>query len=163
VFAVKVQVIDEFQFHSIKETSMLRRIVPVFIVMMFALVQVGQAQDKIQKYFNDTASKVKATEDPAQKREILNKSFETMTEVLDRVQVSPLISKDDQAGIARLKATLQDNQDELAGLNGYEPVPDAQLNDFADYSLQAMEQADQQVTISLVAALLIIIIIILIA
>ncbi len=115
-----------------------------------------------QKYFSDTASKVKATEDPAQKREVLSKSFETMTDVLDRVQASPLISKDDRAGIAHLKATLQENQDELAGLNGYEPVPDAQLNNFADYSLQAMEQADQQITISLVAALLIIIILILI-
>jgi hypothetical protein len=141
---------------------MLRRLVPGFVVMMFVLVQVGQAQDNVRKYFSETASKVKATEDPAQKREVLNKSFETMTDVLDRVQASPLISKDDRAGIARLKATLKENQDELAGLNGYEPVPDAQLNNFADYSLQAMEQADQQITISLVAALLIIIILILI-
>ena len=141
---------------------MLRRLVPGFVVMMFVLVQVGQAQDNVRKYFSETASKVKATEDPAQKREVLNKSFETMTDVLDRVQASPLISKDDRAGVARLKATLKENQDELAGLNGYEPVPDAQLNNFADYSLQAMEQADQQITISLVAALLIIIILILI-
>lgn len=141
---------------------MLRRFVPGFVVMMFVLVQVGQAQDNVRKYFSDTAVKVKATEDPAQKREILNKSFETMAEVLDRVQGSPLISKDDRAGIDRLKAEIQENKDELAGLNGFERVPDGQINSFTDYVVQSMAQADQQITISLVAALLIIIILILI-
>jgi len=140
---------------------MFRRLVPGFIVMMFVLVQVGQAQDGVRKYFSDTAAEVKATDDPAQKREILTNSFQTMSEALDRVQGSPLISKDDRAGIDRLKAVLQDNQDELAGLNGFERVPDAQINSFTDYVVQSMEQADQQITISLVAALLIIIIIIL--
>ena len=141
---------------------MLRRIIPGFIVMTFVLVQVGQAQHNVRQYFSDTALEVKATDDPAQKRAVLNKSFETMTEALAQVQASPLISNDDRTGIARLSATLREHRDELAGLNGYEPVPDAQLNNFADYSLQAIEQADQQITVSLVAALLIIIIVILI-
>ena len=140
---------------------MFRRLVPGFIVMMFVLVQVGQAQDGVRKYFSDTAAEVKATDDPAQKREILTNSFQTMSEALDRVQGSPLISKDDRAGIDRLKAEIQEKQNELAGLNGFERVPDGQINSFTDYVVQSMEQADQQITISLVAALLIIIIIIL--
>jgi len=139
------------------------RLIPGFIVMMFLLVQVGQAQDSIHKYFNDTAVDVKATDDPAEKREILNNSFQTMSEALDKVQGSPLISKDDRAGIDRLKAEIQEKQDELAGLNGFERVPDGQINSFTDYVVQSMQQADQQVTISLVALLLIIIIVILIA
>ena len=143
---------------------MLARTVFGVIMMMFVLVQAGNAggKDDIQKYFNDTAGKVKAADDPAQKREILNKSFKTMSKALDRVQSSPLISKDDQAGIGSLNATLQEKQDELAGLNGYERVSDEQLNAFSDYVVQDMEQAAQTVTISLVAALLIIIILILI-
>ena len=140
---------------------MFRRLVPGFIVMMFVLVQVGQAQDGVRKYFSDTAAEVKATDDPAQKREILTNSFQTMSEALDRVQGSPLISKDDRAGIDRLKAEIQEKQNELAGLNGFERVADGQINSFTDYVVQSMEQADQQITISLVAALLIIIIIIL--
>ena len=97
-----------------------------------------------------------------QKREILNKSLQTMSKALDRVESSGLISQDDRAGIDRFKATLQEKQDELTGSNGYERVADAQLNAFSDYVVQDMEQAEQTITISLVAALLIVIILILV-
>jgi len=134
------------------------------IIMMFVLVQAVTAggKDDIQKYFNDTACKVKATDDPVQKREILNKSLQTMSQALDRVESSGLVSQDDRAGIDRLKTTLQEKQDELAGSNGYERVSDAQLNAFSDYVVQDMQQADPKITISLVAALLIVIILILV-
>jgi len=136
----------------------------VIVIMIFVLVQAGTAggKDDIQKYFNDTAGKVKATADPAQKREILDKSLQTMSKALDRVESSGLVSQDDRAGIDRFKTTLQEKQDELKGINGYERVADAQLNAFSDYVVQDMEQAEKQITISLVAALLIIIIVILI-
>ena len=142
---------------------MLARTVFGVVVMMFVLIQAGFAggKDEIQKYFNDTASKVKATTDPAEKRAILDKSLQTMSKALDKVQKSPLISKEDREGIEKFKATLQENQDELAGSNGFERVPDAQLNAFSDYVVQNMEQADKTITISLVTALLIVIIIIL--
>jgi hypothetical protein len=140
------------------------RIVLLVLVMMFVLVQAGIAggKDDIQKYFNDTASKVKATEDPVQKREILNKSLQTMSQALDRVESSGLVSQDNRAGIDRFKTTLQEKQDELTGSNGFDRVADAQLNAFSDYVVQDMEQAAQSVTISLVAVLLIIIILILV-
>jgi hypothetical protein len=134
------------------------------MVMMCVLVQAGIAGGKsdLQKYFSDTACRVKATTDPAQKREILNKSFQTMSKALDRVESSGLVSKDDRAGLNRIKTTIQEKQDELKGGNGYARVADSQLNDFSDYVVQDMEQAYQTVTISLVSALLIIIILILI-
>jgi hypothetical protein len=56
---------------------------------------------------------------------------------------------------------VQDKQDELAGINGYEKVSDSQLNNFSNYVVQSMEQADTTITISLVAALLIVILIVL--
>ncbi|MDW7679801.1 MAG: hypothetical protein SCK70_04510, partial [bacterium] len=134
------------------------------IIMMFVLVQAVTAGGKndIQKYFNDTACKVKATDDPVQKRDILNKSLQTMSQALEKVESSGLISQDERAGIERFKATLQEKQDELTGSNGFDRVADAQLNAFSDYVVQDMEQAAQSVTISLVAALLIVIILILI-
>ena len=140
------------------------RIVFAVIVLMFVLVQVGNAagKDNIQKYFNDTACQVKATDDPVQKREILNKSLQTMSKGLDMVENSGLISQDDRPGINRFKTALQEKQDELMGAKGYELVTDAQLNAFADYVVQDMEQAAETVHISLVSALLIIIILILI-
>jgi len=127
------------------------------IVMMFFIVNIGKAggKDEIQKYFNDTACKVKATTDPAQKREILNKSLQTMSKALDKVQSSQLISKDDCASIDRFKSALQEKQDELTGSNGYERVSNAQLNSFSDYVVQDMEQAAETVTISVITAILI--------
>ena len=134
------------------------------VVMMFVLVQAGNAAENngVKKYFSNTASKVKATADPAQKREILNKSLQTMSKALDRVESLGLISQEDRTGIDRFKTTLQEKQDELLGRNGYECVSDAQLNAFSDYVVQDMEQAAQTVTIGLISALLIIIIIVLI-
>jgi hypothetical protein len=135
-----------------------------FAVMSFVQINIGNAEgnDSVKKYFSDTASKVKAATEPAQKREILDKSFRTMSKALDKVESTGLIQKNDRAGIDRLKTTLKEKQDELQGRNGYERVADAQLNAFSDYVVQDMEQADQTITISLVAVLLIIIIVILI-
>ena len=144
---------------------MFRRIAIQLTAMMIviAFAGVAQAQDNFQNYFNDTAAKVQATADPLQKRVILNNSFERMFKALNAAESSPLISKDDKTGIDRLRVILREKQDELAGLNGYEQVPDEQLNAFANFVVQDMEQATQTVTISLVALLLIVIIVILIA
>jgi hypothetical protein len=84
-----------------------------------------------------------------------------MTRALDVVQASQAMSKDDAAGLERFRATLQEKQDELAGVNGFARVADNQLNTFSDYVVQDMEQADQVVTISIVALLLIIILVVL--
>ena len=133
------------------------------MILMFVLVQTVNASgiDHHQKYFNDTASKVKATSDPVEKREILNTSLQHMVKALDQVQSSNLISKEDSNGIDRYKANLKEKQDELMGTNGHQPVASAQLNAFSDNVAQDFEQAEQTITISLVVLLLIIIILIL--
>lgn len=132
------------------------------VIMLFVLALTGHAgvNEEIQKYFNDTASKVKATDDPVQKRKILSHSLESMMKALDRVQSLPVISDEDRTGIAHLKSIIQEYQDELAGLNGFERVPDGQLNAFSQYVVQNVEQA-RTITISLTTVLLIIIIILL--
>ncbi len=132
------------------------------VTLVMAFTGVAHAQDKLQGYLSDAAGKVKATENPLEKREILDKSLEKMSKALATVQGYPLVSKEDKSGIDRLIVVLRDKQDELAGRNGYEGVPDAQLNDFADYVVQDMEQATQTITISTVTLLLIIIIAILV-
>ena len=157
-------IINQIRFNFMKGTTMKTIIAFGFIIMMFVLaipVNAG-GKDKLQKYFNDAALKVKATENASEKREILNESFQRMSKALDKVQNSNLISKEDRIGIDRLKATLQAKQNELTGINGYERVSDEQLNNFSNYVLQDMEQADQMVTISLVALLLIILLVVLI-
>jgi len=132
------------------------------MIFVMSLAGIAQGQDKLQNYFSDAAGKVKVTTDPTEKREILNKSFEKMTKALNSVQGSPLVSKDDKASMEHFKVVLKEKQDELAGINGFERVPDEQLNDFSDYVVQDMEQATETVTLSLVALLLIILIAVLI-
>jgi hypothetical protein len=131
--------------------------------MMFILALHANADGKgdLQKYFSDAANKVKATDNPSEKRTILNESFQTMSKALDMVQRSPLISKDDGVAIDRFKAILQEKQDELAGRNGYVRVSDGQLNAFSDYVVQDMEQAAVTIVISLLALVLIVIVVLL--
>jgi hypothetical protein len=154
---------DQFRFNFMKGATMTTRIAFGSIVMMFVLALPANAGGKgdLQKYFSDAANKVKATDNPSEKRTILNESFQTMSKALDMVQRSPLISKDDGVAIDRFKAILQEKQDELAGRNGYVRVSDGQLNAFSDYVVQDMEQADQIISISLITLLLIIILIVL--
>jgi len=151
--------------YTMKGADMIKRTALRVIIMMCVLVYAGIAvgQDNVQKYFNDAACKVKATSDPLQKREILSDKLQDMSKALDAVQSSRLVSNADRAGLDRLKASLQEKQDELAGANGYARVSDDQLNAFSDYVVQEMEQADRTITIGVVTALLIVIIIILIA
>lgn len=143
---------------------MLRRavVLSAAVLAVMAFAGIAQGQDKLQKHFSDVACKVKATDDPSQKREILEKSFAKMSKALDAVQGSPLVSKEDNVGIEQFKSIVKDKQDELAGANGFQRVTDAQLNAFADYVVQDMEQADKRVSIGLVTLLLIIIIVILV-
>jgi hypothetical protein len=133
------------------------------VLLMFVLVIPVSAGGKgeLQKHFNNVANKVKATENPEEKRMILENSFKDLSEALNTVQSSFLVSKADKDGIENLKITLKENQDELAGTNGYDRVPDAQLNNFSNYVVQNMEQADETITISVVALVLIILLVVL--
>lgn len=140
------------------------RVIVGFMVMMFvlALPAIAGGKGKIQNYFNDAAIKVKTTENASEKREILNESFNDMFKAIEKAQNLGLISEADSKGINLFKVSLQEKQSELAGKNGFERVTDSQLNAFANYVVQDMEQADEMITISLVAALLIVILLVLI-
>ncbi len=149
-----------------KGTSMsARKIISLSIVLLAVSFFSGNAQAdvKLQGYFNSAAREVKATNDPAQKREILNNEFKAVSGALTTVESMPQTTDGDRAGIERYKSALQDNQNELNGTNGYARVPDGQLNAFSNYVVQNAEQADQTITISVVTLLLIIIVVILIA
>ena len=136
---------------------MIARIAFASVVMVFLLAFPANADGKreLQKHFSNVATKVKATDNPSEKRAILEESFQTMFKALAIVEQSPTLSKDDAVSLDRFKASLQEKQDELTGSKGYVRVSDRQLNAFSDYVVQDTEQADQIVTISLVTLLLI--------
>ena len=135
--------------------------VSIFMMFVLAIPVNADGKDELKQYFSKAADKVKATENADEKREILNESFNNMSKILDKVLSSELISENDRAGIKQYKAILQEKQNELKGSNGYDRVPDTQLNNFANYVVQDMEQADSTVTISVIALILIIILVVL--
>ena len=133
----------------------------IFMMFVLAVPVNADAKGELKQYFSKAADKVKATENADEKREILNEAFNSMSKILDKVLSSDLISESDYAGIEEYKAALQEKQNELEGSNGYQRVPDAQLNSFADYVVQDMEQADSTITISVIALILIILLVVL--
>lgn len=135
--------------------------VSIFMMFVLAIPVNADGKDELKQYFSKAADEVKSTENADEKREILNESFNNMSKILDKVLSSELISENDRAGIKQYKAILQEKQNELKGSNGYDRVPDTQLNNFANYVVQDMEQADSTVTISVIALILIIILVVL--
>ena len=133
----------------------------VLLAFVITLPLNANGKDELQKYFSETAKKVKATENTVEKRKILDESFQKMFNALNVVQNSVFVSEDDRLGIDKFKSSLKEKKDELAGTNGFERVPDNQLNSFADYVVQDSEQAAETITISIVTLLLILIVVIL--
>ncbi|HLR31285.1 MAG TPA: hypothetical protein VK074_02270 [Fodinibius sp.] len=122
--------------------------------------QSDEASERIKTYVNKVVQKVERAEDSDQKRAILNDSFDKMTEAFDRVASMEGISSGDKEGIDVLRKDIQEKRNELNGLDGYNRIADNQLNKFANYVQQDMEQADT-ITISVTTLLLIIIILLL--
>ncbi len=142
--------------------------IPKFLGLFVVLASVtlcagtASATGALQSYFNFVAIEVKATPDPAQKRKILDKGFQSVSGALTAVENLPVTPQTDRAGIERYKSVIQDKRDELNGKNGYTRVADGQLNAYSTYVVQNMEQAELVVTIGLVTLLLILLIILLI-
>jgi hypothetical protein len=134
----------------------------ISILLVFVLIIPVNAggKEELQKHFKNVADKVKATENVVEKREILNESFQKMTKAINTLESTGMVSQKDRVGIDGLKATMKTNQDELAGTNGFERISDDQLNNYSDYVVQNMQQAEM-ITISLVTLLLIIILVVL--
>lgn len=126
-----------------------------------ALAQADDASAKFKKYINDVVQKVEKADEPEKKRKILNDSFGNMIRTFDKVASMNGISEEDKSAISDLRAGIIDKKNELNGREGYEGVKNNQLNNFANYVQQDMEQADKTITISLTVLLLIIIILLL--
>ncbi len=145
------------------------RLLPIAAVILFCIQpSTAHATDvdlmaRFKAFVNEMVTEVKATDDPEEKRAILVSSLERMNQAADIVARMPRMSDDDLAAIAVFKSDINDKLDELNGKNGYERVADSDLDEYADYLQQDLEQA-QRIVISLsLTALILILIIILIA
>lgn len=134
------------------------------ILFISVLILSAQAAEKatIQKYFHGTSTKVKSAQSAAEKRSILNESFQSMTRALEMVTKMETVSNNDRTAIDRMTSRIREKQSELAGTDGYTRVHDNQLDRFSEYVVQDMEQADLVISVSLVTLLLILIVILLV-
>ena len=138
-----------------------------FLLLLFSVTvipvraQTTDAHDRLKKHINQMVENVQQAETVTEKRDILNQSFDDLMTTFDKVHEMDLVSNSDKEAIADFRNTIQEKKDELNGTNGYDKVPDSQLDEFADYVQQDIEQADRVITISLTTALLIIIILLL--
>ncbi|MCH8558551.1 MAG: hypothetical protein LAT84_12045 [Balneolia bacterium] len=134
------------------------------LIMMGISFQTASAQslnEVLKQHMNETVQQVKATDDADEKRSILNASYENMLETASLIEKRVTLNEDEAAQIALLKSEINDRANQLNGLDGYERISDEDLDEFSDYSQQAMEQANRTLTISLTTALLIVIILLL--
>lgn len=119
---------------------------------------------RFKAYVNETVVEVKKADDPETKRALLATSLERMKKAADMVGRMPGLDEDGRAAVDAFDANISDKLDQLNGKNGYERVANGQLNDFADYMQQDLEQAQRLViSLSLTALILILIIVLLVA
>src|SRR5690606_22040726 len=74
---------------------------------------------EFKKYLNDRAQEVKKTNDPQEKREILDNMFHKLLEAAEYAENWPLFSDNDKAGISELKNKIELKHDELNGYNNF--------------------------------------------
>ena len=99
-----------------------------------------QAENQLKKYINYVIHQVKTTEDPDEKRMILDESLRHLTGALQAVERITGLTEDDQNFVEVFRNDIQEKKDELHGINGFSQVRDHELNDFADYIQQDLEQ-----------------------
>lgn len=124
------------------------------LTLMISIPALGQ-ENKIKSYINDVVQEVEAEKNAEQKRLILDSSLEKLITVFDKVEKMNRFSSEEKAGIIELKNTLVERKNELNGENGFKAVQSNQLNNFANYIQQDLEQADPYITISVGLAIVI--------
>ena len=117
-------------------------------------------QNRLKEYFNGVAMEVKGLEDAAEKRDVLNRALDRLFGALDQMERLPGLTDRQKEAIALFRAEVQEKHDELGGLDGFQAVANADLDAFADYMVQDLEQAQSYFVISGLGLLLIILILI---
>ena len=123
--------------------------------------QLTDGHEALKKHVNSVVEEVESAETADQKREILNTSLDDMIVAVDKINSKPSVSSSDKESLAEFKKMLNDRRNELNGTDGFKRVSNGQLNDYANFIQQDIEQADTVLTISATTALLIVIILLL--
>jgi hypothetical protein len=108
---------------------------------LIAHVSSENIEDQLKNYMNEITQKVKGTEDPVQKRALLNETLLDILKAVNTVKALHTTTEREQKLLGMFEKSVQDKYDELNGLNGFERVADEDLDSFTEYVLQDLEQA----------------------
>ncbi len=133
----------------------------ISLTLLMAAGARADAKSEFQQYLGRVAAQVKAAPSPAEKRQILQKSLDGLSQAITAASTNPVVTERDRKGLSVMASAVKEKQAELAGKEGFQRVADKDLDAFSDYVVQDMEQADQYVTISITVLLLIAILVIL--
>ena len=138
-------------------------ITTVMFLLAFQTVAIAQSSvtEIFKNHFNETVQNIHQTEHADEQRAVLNTSFSKMITAVDRLESMAQISEAESAQLVSFRNGIEEKQNELNGLDGFNEIQDEDLVDFSEYSQQYFEQANRTVTISVSTALLIIILILL--
>ena len=109
------------------------------------LAQAGPAGDVLEERYHAALSRiaqeVKQAPDPAEKRRILSGFFRHMEEGLQKAETISSLPEPDKQALHTVLGKYFAYQNELEGKEGFARVPDRELDEFASYVRQDMEQA----------------------
>lgn len=107
-----------------------------------AEAQQTASESLFKKYINHVVQKVKETNEPAQKRQLLNENFDKLISATEKAQRLNLGNDHKSALLQHFKHDLANKKNNLNGTNGFIKVLANQLDLFADYMQQDFEQAN---------------------
>ena len=119
-------------------------------------------EERYQAALNGMVQQVRQEQDPAAKREVLQHFIDQMSRGLEKAEGVESIPEPDRKTLHTVLGKFYAYQAELDGQAGYTPVPDADLDQFAGYIQQGMEQAPMGGGIYISGGALIVILILLI-
>lgn len=123
----------------------------------------GEAlEERYHAALSEVTQEVKQASDPAEKRRILSGFFQHMEEGLQKAETLTSLPEDDKQALHTVLGKYFAYQAELEGTGGYTAVADGDLDQFAGYVRQDMEQAPIGGGVYISAGALIVILLILI-
>jgi len=127
------------------------------IAVFLAKVNSSSLDERFKVSLNTAIVNIKETEDPVAKREMLGDFLMHANQAMGMAKDA--VSQKDSQALNVLQLKIQADYAELNG-NGVAKVPDAELNHFAGYVQQDMEQAAGGIYISVGGLILILVLLI---
>ena len=128
-----------------KKMNSIKTLIVTLVLLSAATTRAAEVSNSLPESFKSSINrmvlKVKATENAGDKRQVIGDYLTGMAQSLEQVQKIWPINEADRIAIASLSQKLSADLSELKGEGQFEKVPDRDLNRFAGFIQQDLEQA----------------------